>query len=96
MDALAFLAVIACLGLVVFWHEVNARAGSQGEKGLLAINAAPRVTDAPAYRERKRRGALAPPLEQVEAPQPAYRPEGKRAAFRPRENTGYRSKDRTA
>lgn len=83
MDALAFIIVIACLVLVVSWYEVNARAGSPGEKGLLAIKSPAQEKDKPAYREKKRFGALRPGLEKSEPATPAFRPARERGrAFR--------------
>ncbi|MEO0400341.1 MAG: hypothetical protein AAF224_13075 [Pseudomonadota bacterium] len=37
MDAIAFILSFFCLGVVVVWYAVNEEAGSDGDRGLLAL-----------------------------------------------------------
>ncbi|HXI87490.1 MAG TPA: hypothetical protein VNH64_08525 [Parvularculaceae bacterium] len=95
MNAIVFIGVIFCLGLVVFWYVANVEARAKGEKGLLAVGEKPPELDEPAYRHKKRRTGARFQLEKKSAPSAAYRALGdKKAAFHPKDESAYRAKAR--
>lgn len=55
MDALTFLAVLCCLGVVLFWHIRNESIRSSGEKGDLATRPNKRIGVPRSYSVKRRR-----------------------------------------
>lgn len=55
MEALTFIAVLSCLGLVLAWHLYNEAAGSPGEKGLLGTQPGKRPVGGRSYALKSKR-----------------------------------------
>lgn len=110
MEALVFIAILATFTVVLAWYLKNEAAGSDGARGLLALQQDPEVAgqDAPrasyriknrlAIRARERREAQHSDEQAILAP--AFHPLGEtdrlRRKFRLQDEARYRTKDRTA
>ncbi len=110
MEALEFVAILATFAVVLVWYLKNTAAGSDGERGLLALSqeleaakpdaarASYRIKSRLAVRTHERRDAL--DGERLEAPAPAYRALGEadhmRRKFRFQDDARYRAKDKAA
>jgi hypothetical protein len=95
MDMILFLAVIACLAIVVAWYVANETAGAQGEKGLLAIAVETAAPPPETYGE-KPRGVAETVAPQADERAPAFRPARAGARYGAAQKARYRPQARAA